>query len=741
MKTTTFALLLAMGSPLVFAQSLVPTKLSYQGRVSDSSGTLIGATSAVNRTVYFKLYTTSTGGTPVWAESQTVTISAGEFSVLIGNGTGISTFVGPSAPATTFKTLAEIINTASNTPLYLGVTVDDGNSNTTDVEISPRQQLVSGAFALRAVVAESVASSGITASMIASGVVGTDALGTSAVTTAKVATSAITADKIGDSAVTTAKLGASSVTAAKIDTLTVGTWSTYTTNGSVYRASGNVGIGNSAPSVPLHFAPSLGDKISLWGDGTGQYGFGIQGSLLQIYTGAAFADVAFGYGNSNNFTEAVRIKGSGMVGIGTSVPAFPLSFANAYGDKIYLYSSTAAPTTTTNHFGLGVQSGALQIHTDVQGSDIVFGYGRSASTGFTERVRIKGTGSVGIGTNAPAGPLHIYESTGSTVNPTYGSLTLEHGNAGGASSIVFRSKNNAGSDFGYIQYQDDSSTNGGGESARLVIGTSNDGDDHLILNPSGYVGVRQGSPSAPLHVGAAGVSYTYYGRLTTSGASATGGSGTSLLSLRCDGGVLSEFVHVFSDRRIKKDLARSDMGADLKTLLGIEVTDYKFVDSVQGGNRSQKKVIAQQLAEVYPLAVSKGDGFIPDIFQEGSFKDGWVHLEKEPTSPLKVGDRVRVIEDKADNVYKVVEVGVGKFRTTSAREDGKVFVYGREVNDFHSVDYDAISMLNVSATQELHKQLEAERSETAALRRKLSELESSLGARLEALEKASKTTK
>jgi hypothetical protein len=70
-----------------------------------------------------------------------------------------------------------------------------------------------------------------------------------------------------------------------------------------------------------------------------------------------------------------------------------------------------------------------------------------------------------------------------------------------------------------------------------------------------------------------------------------------------------------------------------------------------------------------------------------------------------------------------------------------VFVFGREVDDLRGVDYEALSMLNVSATQELHRQLEAERRETAALRRKLSELESSLGARLEALEKASKTTK
>ncbi|WP_262708345.1 hypothetical protein [Chryseobacterium sp. CH21] len=34
---------------------------------------------------------------------------------------------------------------------------------------------------------------------------------------------------------------------------------------------------------------------------------------------------------------------------------------------------------------------------------------------------------------------------------------------------------------------------------------------------------------------------------------------------------------------------------------------------------------------------------------------------------------------------------------------GKLFVYGTEVSDLRTVDYDALSMLNISATQELVK--------------------------------------
>ena len=38
---------------------------------------------------------------------------------------------------------------------------------------------------------------------------------------------------------------------------------------------------------------------------------------------------------------------------------------------------------------------------------------------------------------------------------------------------------------------------------------------------------------------------------------------------------------------------------------------------------------------------------------------------------------------------------------------------GREVDDFHTVDYEALSMLNVSATQELHNQLRMTNDELA----------------------------
>ncbi len=86
-------------------------------------------------------------------------------------------------------------------------------------------------------------------------------------------------------------------------------------------ANGNVGIGITNPKFPLSFPDKLGDKIALFGTSDIHYGFGIQNSLLLIHSSTASSDIAFGYGGSNIFTETVRIKGNGRVGIGTTTPS------------------------------------------------------------------------------------------------------------------------------------------------------------------------------------------------------------------------------------------------------------------------------------------------------------------------------------------------------------------------------------------------------------------------------------
>jgi microcystin-dependent protein len=234
MKVFLTAILTFAASLTVFSQT--PSLMSYQGRVSDSAGNLIGATTPVNRTVTFKFYGTSTGGTPVYAEAQTVTLSGGEFSVLLGNGTGVSGFKGSGAPALTpYVTLSSIMT--GN--IYLGITVDDGTS-AVDAEITPRQQIVSAAYAFRAKLAEGLVDGALGTSMLADTAVTTNKIGGNQVTTAKIADANIITSKIADANITTAKIADGSVTNVKLAAGAV--TSDKVADGSV----GNADIANSA---------------------------------------------------------------------------------------------------------------------------------------------------------------------------------------------------------------------------------------------------------------------------------------------------------------------------------------------------------------------------------------------------------------------------------------------------------------------------------------------------------------
>ena len=104
-------------------------------------------------------------------------------------------------------------------------------------------------------------------------------------------------------------------------------------------------------------------------------------------------------------------------------------------------------------------------------------------------------------------------------------------------------------------------------------------------------------------------------------------------------------------------------------------------------------------------------------------------------SDLKVGQRVRLIGEKGDEgICEVLEVREGAFRTAFQSATEKVFVYGREVKDFRTVDYGAITMLNVSATQQIKKEKDAEIAALKAANRALAQKVEALQARDQARE-------
>jgi hypothetical protein len=259
----------------------------------------------------------------------------------------------------------------------------------------------------------------------------------------------------------------------------------------------------------------------------------------------------------------------------------------------------------------------------------------------------------------------------------------------------------------------------------------------------GNVGIGTTTPFAPLHVGASStfnfqtnsnVTYFNFGNTNATGFTVTTLAATQAQpasaifanDIWTNGSLVSASgTFTASDARLKNIIGLSDSAKDLETLEKIEVTDYTMKDVVRFGNKPFKKVIAQQVEKVYPTAVTSGGikGFIftPDIYTVSELvnikEPGVYTIRLAKAHDLKDGDTVRLITSKNPELNVVAHVVNDKAFTVETKEPlgDKVFVYGKQCTDLKAIDYEAISMLNVSATQELAKKVEILEQENSDL--------------------------
>jgi hypothetical protein len=200
----------------------------------------------------------------------------------------------------------------------------------------------------------------------------------------------------------------------------------------------------------------------------------------------------------------------GNVGIANTDPTYNLSVGTytVLGSDGIISIGKNNGSTMSRFFTIKYNSAFDMCFSDLDNKEVLrLSYGAPA---YSLVVNING--NVGIGVSNPSqkltvqgntllnGILYVAEPTGSVAGVNNGSIIIDHENSGGASSITFRSKVNRTSDFGYIQYQDASVVGGAGESARLIIGVQNDGDDHICLMPSGNVGIGTSTPATKLYI-------------------------------------------------------------------------------------------------------------------------------------------------------------------------------------------------------------------------------------------------
>jgi len=381
-------------------------------------------------------------------------------------------------------------------------------------------------------------------------------------------------------------------------------------------------------------------------------------------------------------------------------------------------------------------------------------------------------GDVGIGTTAPTAKLDVEngnielsqsfalrwgsDDTGERIfsdssvgDPGFNNLFIE--SRQGIFFVADTNNTNSSGNYGFVWSANTSWDDGVpselmrlNRDGNLGVGDADPAEARLVVRGSvaGTSGAGRGfnsASAADLTAVAAGpANYSIY----TSNAIAAGGN---LLS----GGLIIAASSVTpSDSRLKNIVGESDTASDLQTLNKIKVTDYTMKDVSALGSGRIKKVIAQQVEEVYPQAIRKMDGYLPDIYAPGASRakgNGLFEIETGTALGLNAGDKVKVFTADGEPVFGKVETTAGTSFTANLElvKDGeKVFVYGRQVHDLRTVDYEALGMLNVSATQELSKRIDAKDAEIAALKAEVSHLKTanaklgSLSAEMDELKQA-----
>ena len=505
--------------------------------------------------------------------------------------------------------------------------------------------------------------------------------------------------------------------------------------------------------------------------------------------------------------DALHIDKDGNVGIGTDSPKAMLDVvADISCDNSVLRGGHLVFYTQ--------QKGHLENHSAVidwgEGGDLIFRTNNTPGiiSVSNERMRIKSSGNVGIGTDNPQKTLDVNGDARVSGNTTLSTdLTVEHNtlikgtttlnavdvygwghfganndgqmppdttglyvgwnrNGGDAQTNFI---NNSGNDArkggfsfdyykhaysipGYYAFGQWVPTQNFAAQINNLMTITHDGSVGIgtptpgaTLEVNGticgkYVGIGTPTPQAPLEVNGINCASQTYNNLPDGACEMKKSVDRKHVSVLVHGTVQAWGYQDESDARIKKDIRSIQLVDNLSLINKLRVVDYHYKDFIEHGNITKRGFIAQEVETVFPQAVQQSKSFVPDIFMLADkirVTDGKLIVTLKNAHNLSSGDTVRLILGTEVKEVAVAVIDEKTFYVAGWDEPivKSLFIYGKKVNDFRTVDYDQIFSASVGAIQELSKKVAALEAENEALETKNATLEKRMHAEEETMNK------
>lgn len=301
-------------------------------------------------------------------------------------------------------------------------------------------------------------------------------------------------------------------------------------------------------------------------------------------------------------------------------------------------------------------------------------------------------------------------------------------------SIALYDDNNYGGIFAFIVKPNGAGAGGGSQSV-MEIRATNTNVGRITFPTTYYVdlyvtgsqigGLANPTYDIPLKITASynvtTGAYWFYGGGTSWGVVTFSSGAPQPMSILAYGTISSNYgFSIASDIRIKKDIQPAEQGA-LQVIDKIPIKSYDLIDNYRDGLKTSFNVIAQELLQVYPEAVSKGVSFIPNIY----IKCKWIIVSEteleiyiEKSHELVVGDEIEIILE--DNSIKECDVTaiidektfrVNKWDAFKLEITDECFIYGKKVKDFLRIDKTKVAMLGLAGTKELYQLVKSQQKQ------------------------------